>query len=1006
MFEPFLAFFGRLLGSLVSPAVGLYRQFSAERKAGENPESVRVDNADEILDAALRRIGSPSEPDSLMQDFAASTTAAYTRPDHLNKPHVRDWLALPGNSEAFKRIAKSALVGAPEPSDQRRKLISSYSAVSGEAEHLGESAVSTILAILKAAVQSSTSDSGASGIIQIGFASVHDQLKKMGKPHDSFDAQASVYFANQIIEIHRDQAREQLDKILKRRSSPRRETLSELKELSSALSIDGRLAAAPKDVKIEVHNWIARISAATGNLSEAEKSIQFIQGSGFAVSDIVLAWMNVAENKAEIALQNLRSKTDPDSRSNIFVILRRTKSLSDALTYFRSFQPHQYEHFTPFGWHAICASLLEASEYAEALEIVQWLPAETFSGCIAFGYLRGLVLALQFVPEDHRARAIDDPLAVVNHCLEGGEATEWRKRARDAFSEAQITATASSDDAVAQACEDWIRVIDFSDPATKEQTIARLRLDMMDPINAVRLIRCAITFEVSIDTTALEIHLAKLEQLGGPNGDELIATLFLLQHKNQHAEAAKFIQSRWSRLIEFARPAALAGARIEALIKAGECDSASMALEELKNFIYKPDLPRHRLMIDDCKGQDPTQRAKENFEASQAIEDLWNLVFVLRAKKRWSDLVPYARLLAKRETTAEAVTILVTGLQNSNAPPKEIVAVLEHYRELIELDHNLNSIHAWALYHLGKIFQAKDINDKLLRERSAANDIGLDANIAIRLGDWDRFTDVLSAAWGRRNELPVQLTLQVAKLAGSRAPERALQLCEEAVKRDPGNPALLIRAHGIAMSLARDDLALPWIHQAAELSTDDNGPIKKLSSRAEIISMLVSQADDWRRKNELFREGKIPLHWAASMLNVPLTKLLVSIPAENRAKADARRKYPIPVRSGGRKEVDISKVKKLGLDITSVFFLSGIGLLEQTIENFEEIYLSPRVMENLLLEREKIGFHQPSRIERSKKLLELRRSGKISVAEALANSTLAVEVGPEAASLLTLAKKN
>jgi len=528
---------------------------------------------------------------------------------------------------------------------------------------------------------------------------------------------------------------------------------------------------------------------------------------------------------------------------------------------------------------------------------------------------------------------------------------------------------------------------------------------MLDHKKAVRLIRYAMSFGITVDTTPLEMHLAKLEQLGGPNDDELIATLLLLQHNNQHSEVARFIESRWSRLIEIARPAALAGARIEALVKAGECNSAILALEEHEKFIFKPDLPRHKLMIEDCKGQDPTQRAKENFEASQAIEDLWNLVFVLRAKKRWSDLVPYARLLVRRETTAEAVTILATGLQNGNAPPKEIVATLELYREITQLDHNLNSMYAWALYHLGRVFEAKDINDKLLRERSAANDIGLDANIAIRLGDWDRFTDVLSTAWVCRDELPVQLTLQVAKLAGSRAPERALQLCEEAVKRDPKNPVSLIRAHGIAMSLARDDLALPWIHQAAELSTSEDGLIKKLSSRSEIVSMLVSQADDWRHKNELFREGKIPLHWAASMLNVPLTKLLISIPAENRTKADARGKYPIPVRSGGRKGIDISNVKKLGLDITSVFFLNGIDLLDHVIGKFEAIFISPRVMEVLLLEREKVEFHQPSRIERSKRLLELRRSGKIAVAEALSNPSLAVEVGPEAASLLTLAKK-
>lgn len=87
--------------------------------------------------------------------------------------------------------------------------------------------------------------------------------------------------------------------------------------------------------------------------------------------------------------------------------------------------------------------------------------------------------------------------------------------------------------------------------------------------------------------------------------------------------------------------------------------------------------------------------------------------------------------------------------------------------------------------------------------------------------------------------------------------------------------------------------------------------------------------------------------------------------------------------AGNRHSIHLSAAKKLALDVTSIFILSELGFLDRLINVLDETLLSPRVMgETLLFEEEKVRFHQPSRIEAAKPLLDLHRKGLLSLAVA------------------------
>jgi len=963
-----LAFIKAALSTLGSALPTVFR-LRAERQAGQDPHSATADCAEQLLNGALGRLGAITPEDPFWKTVAFRAGGAVTRPDEFRKPHVRDWLSRSDVRAALKALATAQASGAPEEAAAFRLLIETYMELSGEDERHARGVVDTALAYLRTALQSAATDAGTAGLVQAGVKSLHQRIATIGDDLGSvrqdlakLAAQPALLVDDVLADHHGTDAKKILEGILRRRASPMQNTLHELKQLALELSDRGKFRAAPAAVKAEVISWIGRLAAADGDIAEAQRALDDLTGLGVSDTAIISAWLDVARGQPDIALQRLRDSDDADKRTVLLAILRQSKGLDAAQTFYEGLGEHPHSQFTAIGWQNVVASLLEAGRLDDAVDLLSSLPEDFFWDCPFLGYVKGVVYCTQFVPAAYRKRILDaEFLAVTEHLLEGEEASRWRRRAADAFTHAKRAADAVDDRTLAEMICGWLRWLRLIDPAHRDQELAALKAGMEDGATAAELIVFAGAVGVTFDPLPLEKYLARQEALGGLSRRELDAKLHLLRFTRRHSELVRFIEGNWDRLADGPHPGALGGLLIETLVRSGECGRAENVLISRRDQLHAPDIPRFQLMIDHCRGEDPTKRALENYKATRTIEDLWNLVTGLTAVKRWSELTPYALALFEEEPTGENALRYIECLHRTNAPEEEIVAFLDRCPELVAINQNLKAARAWALFHLGEVEEARRLNDQLLATRRQVNDVALDINIAMRAGEWERFTDILAREWDHRSELPPNLLLHLANLAGVRAPERAIQLAQEAVNRQPDNPHLLLQAHSVAVRLARDDIAMPWINRAAALSKAEEGPVKTYSFR-EMVEMMKDHADDWRRKNDLFRSGKIPLHWATSLFNIPLSRFLIAIPRENRDQPDARKRVAVPIRSGARRPVDTTGINRLVLDVTSILILSELGFLESVVETLDEVFVSPRVMELLLFERDKVEFHQPSRI--------------------------------------------
>lgn len=821
---------------------------------------------------------------------------------------------------------------------------------------------------------------------------------------DKISSEHSLFANGAITAHHGEDAKTVLDAILKRRVSPGQDTLVQLNELARSLDDSGKFAAAPSSIKSEVYDWVVRIAASNGHLADAEHALTKLKELKQPASIAAQAWMEAARGEIDAALRMLRSEDSAAGRSNIFAILRTKKGDTDALAYLDKLESINPDLFTAIGWTNVMGCLAVNDRIEQATNLISILPDEMLLECTILRYFCGMLYVANSVPIDLHRRVIHEEfLAVSDHLLEGDEAENWRSKAYEAFEACSQIAKNAGDESLLERSKTWLRWLRIVDPAHRREELDVLRNDMNDGKTAVKLMPLAHAFGVNFDVSALTKHLGRAEILGGLTPIELNAKLLLLQHLNQFQELASFIVDNWSKLLEVESLPVLSGTLIQTYVQAGECGLAEEVLKAKQAELYADDIPRFQLMIQHCRGEDPTKQAKDNYEITGKIEDLSNLILSLEKAQRLAELTPYALEMFNRERNKANALRYVKCLRSAISQDEDIVHFLDRCNDLVKKEPELMSAQAWALFHLGELKKSEEINNQLLNIRNNINDLSLDIYLSVRTGEWEKLPAILNREWNRRGELPVALLLDLARLTAFTARERALQLVSECTEREPNNPRSLLQAHFVAIALAQDDIAMPLLNRARQSSRAEDNLIKSLSTR-EVVEFMQDSAIGWRKKNELFRNGSIPIHWAAHIFNVPLSRLLIAIPHENKVQADARRRQPIPIRAGNRRSIRMLSVKRLALDVTSIFILNELSFLEHLFDILDEALLSPRFMEMLYFEEEKVKFHQPSRIKVAKPLLELQKKGLLILEETSISSDLATEVGEEEAALLSAAK--
>ena len=992
------------------PLARTFLQLHAERQAGRLPVDQPADLMDSVLNDTLRRLRGGDIDDTWWRRILDQLGQRYVAPNFLQKPALREWLADQHVSADFKTLAQNRIMTASDPEELTTRLTDSYSNFTGEASHFAEGPIDVVIAILVAGYLASipTNQRAVAGIVQTGFMS-------MGTRFDRLEEGLRRGEVDPITrKAHTQEATAALSLVLRTRAIDSARSRANVQTLL-ARTRDGDLVTADAEMRATIAYWTARLCASDpATLSTAkELRTELALNSSELDLSVLDALMALTEGNGQEALRLVRDLHYADARTVVFMALLKTESDQAAIAWSdRENARYDDGFFSDVGWvnWAICSAKL--GRWEQAIERLSKLEA-LWGDCPMLAFVEGTMNAAMLLPAEFRHTAIDSPpLFPGVRTVEGSVAFQFHARAVRCF-EFVVGKVAGTDRDFGRRIDDWILWLRIVDTDRRNANLAREEVGdrMGHGRDAVALILFATVFDIPYDPQPLREHLESRRSLGGLDEDEDLAQLLLLQRSIAPHELVTYIEKHRERLSAVVHPSFLFDMEVLSLARDKQTHRARTLIVARAGELGAEHATRLRIFVDAEEGTDPRFELERLYESTKSLVDLRSLVSHLQAVSDNEALLPHLYTLFEHERTVDNASDVVVCLGTSpHFDYVQIIDFMESNRDLVAHSEEFSAAYGRALYLVGRVRDAKKVNQRLLHQRKDWSDSLLEANVAIVSGDWDRVPVVVDREWSRRESHDGTTLMYLACLASQpiASSDRALELARLATVKAPNDASVLAAAFWLYFRLGHEKQAdYRWLKRAADLSSPEEGPLWHVDPKDFVERLFPRRRDVVQEVERKWLNGELPLSVAASTFNVSLARMLGHIPANNSASLDGRKRIPIPIISGERSQVTIQKDWTIGLDMTSVMVLEYVGLLQHAIRAFHHVKLAPDVMHLLFQERDEARFHQPSLVAAAKELLALQAAGGIDVVDSENDppKELIEETGSEIATLLHMAEQ-
>ena len=798
---------------------------------------------------------------------------------------------------------------------------------------------------------------------------------------------------------------------LRRRGFGKADTVKELSELAD-LALSHEYAHSSHGVRFEILDRAARANAAPATVETADRFLIAARGLNPS-GDLFLAdaLLKEAKGDANAALRTLRTRPNPDTRAALFNVLARTKGAEAARAWVRD-ENLKPSDFNPPGALNLVLHSLHAGELEAAQSVVAEVPARHFEECPALYLLRAQLTIASVLAADQKG-AVFQGLPIDPSLLELGTRPGGQKAAKHARADIEtLRALAAGLDLSEMGdflteFDLWLQLEDHGSQVSARQRIAR---EITDESTTLRRVRLALAYEVPFNQDALHRYLVARKELGEWNVDERFAAFLLAFHNGDRSRVTSFFEAYHEEL--FAQDdlahTYLAGIEIEALARLGRFKEARQHLA----LHTGPHLSEEQArdlgeLLSGIEGGDEAERLRQRYDDSGDLGDLRTLVGVLRAKNDFRQLATYAPILARLSPSADSFATAIKALFHEEAYA-EVVALAGEFPDICAQDDEFASMHAWALFNVGRVMEARTLGRELWTRRGARHDRELAINTAVETGDWGYLQSLLATEIERIEDIEAHDSMRLARLALEVNSPYVDRFRDAALKKQPNDAQLNLSAYTLAVDRGdeyHEAEAQEWFRKAVEHSGAE-GPVQSVSMKE-----MIDRAPSWNRNVDTIdkglRRGEMPLFVAAKGVRRQLLDLTLGQALRNRKQADPRSRFPVLAFPGTRGPLDASGVASFALDITSIATLEYLGLLHEVLTHLQNVVIAPRTLALLFTERQFLRFHQPSQMTKARRIQDLIARGQLTVVPVTSHgdNELKNEVDDELAGLLALAKQ-
>jgi len=768
----------------------------------------------------------------------------------------------------------------------------------------------------------------------------------------------------------------------------------------------GDLSLASPQAKARGLAWCARLLLAHGERGEAhELLIAARRLANLEEVRIAEAFEQSYSGDLSGALNTLAAVDSPAARSASFIAVKNNKGPNEALDWLGNVG-FTIASVDPDGKFFIIATQLNEGRIDDAMSSCIALPAAAFEASPALWHVAASANLASVIPRELVASVVMQPAPNIGSVPLAADTVslERRRKARELYTRASISAAALDCVDASYDASDRALILGLRDPDSRPSALIELEQSMRDSEHSLRRLPIALQFGLKLDLAAAEREIDRHVTLsGGGSQPAALARLAIARTKSPR-ESAAYIQKYREELAKHLMPSFLAVVEIASLVESSQVQLADERLQEVLAQDLSPEEREHLTrIVADARESDPTASRERQFASTNALPDLALLVEALERNKDWTRLTTYGAILFERTRDVPTCGIYAQSLFKIG-DFRSVVRFLRSNEDFLTASAPLQSLLAWALYNTGDVTGCRTLLSQLRTRRDNSEDRALTVNVAIASGDWNSLASFVEQEWEQRSARTAEQLLRAGQIANQLMSTRAIALVTEAASKAADDPELLLGCYSVAMSAGwEDDATFKWLERAAALSGAD-GPVQRMS-----LKDIVDRQPDWQRREtqawEQLHAGLIPMVACGRMLNRTLIELSLLPALANSETIDPRGRALVYSFSGSR-QVSAELPQSLSIDPTALLNLGILGILGELLKAVPRVVIPHSTLGWLFEEKQRIRFHQPSRIADAhevRRLIESRILQRFDVT-AQVNEDLANEVGRDLASLFAEAE--
>ena len=776
--------------------------------------------------------------------------------------------------------------------------------------------------------------------------------------------------------------------------------------------VEGELSGGTGTVRCQALSWCVRILSRTKELDKAEKYLEYAKKLGTCQEiDIADAFISSQKGDRKAALSSLANLDSPMSRSAALMIIVNHDGPQGAIDWLKTVSIDATD-LDPDGKRFLLGCQLELADWEAAQKSLDALTGDDFRDAPVLHHMVAITHLLKAVHTELRAIVRDQPpFEAAEFPLDSGPAgIEARRLAHRSFIDAAEAARQLGCPLAEKIDDEYALWLELTDPDPDKCAEGKKRLEskLRDPKTDLCLVRFGLQFGIKLDNKLVEQEIERQIALNGEITFDAALARFALAFKQKAPEdAVNYIIRYHNELVSHIDKKMILSLQIELFSQIGQLDKANKCLDILlEEGLSEAEEGRLRGRIAEAEGTDPVEGLKEQFKKTDSLLDLENLVDELGARDDWEGLCEYSEILFERTRALPAAEKFASTLHKTQKNER-LIEFLDSNKTIVGQSDKLQMLYCWTLYLEGDLLKTRSELAKLSSDWDDATYRTLQVNLAVSLGAWNSLSEFVAKECNEKVKRDAKELIRAARLAlHLDSIPHAKELILAAVERGQDDADVLGTAYFLATNAGWEDQeTTQWMYKAAALSGND-GPIWQMP-----LKEIWDQKQEWdRRESEIsqqLRRGEIPMFLAAHSLNRSLSDLMLFPALANLAENDLRKKGAIPAYSGQRQSLSLDTSMQIGIDATALLTLSFLDLLDEALDAFDTVHIPHSTLGWLFDEKQRVAFHQPSRIREAHQIRDLLATGALEKfsPSTVSDSDLSEQVGEELALFIAEAEK-